>query len=151
MSDTSHATDGRDGTAPSPPATGRCLCGAVAYAVNGPLRNVLNCHCERCRRITGHHMAASAARTDAIEIADASTLRWFHPHDDPDIGYAFCTTCGSSLFWRPNAQADQWSICAGTLDGPTGLTTTADWFADEAGDYFNLDPSTDHIGKEPDR
>lgn len=150
MSDAPDTTGDR-AVAPSPRARGGCLCGAVRYRVTGPLRDVLNCHCERCRRITGHHMAASAARAEDIDVDDSSTLRWFHPDDDLDIGYAFCATCGSSLFWRPNDDAEQWSICAGTLDGPTGLTTIADWFADEAGDYFELDPGTEHIGVEPGR
>ena len=42
-------------------ATGRCLCGAVAYEVRGPLRDVLICHCEECRRWHGHMAACTAA------------------------------------------------------------------------------------------
>ncbi|MGI9616922.1 MAG: GFA family protein [Acidimicrobiales bacterium] len=127
-------------TAPEDPHHGSCLCGGVDFTVTGALRDVLNCHCDRCRRTTGHHMAASAAAVADIEIVDSSTLRWYHPADDPAIGYAFCSTCGSSLFWRPSHDAAQWSICAGSLDPPTGLATTANWFADRAGDYHRLDP-----------
>jgi len=43
------------------------------------------------------------------------------------------------LFWRSSSHAAQWSICAGTLDPPTGLTTTANHFADQASDYHHLD------------
>ena len=39
------------------------MCGAVTYAVEGELRPVTNCHCYRCRRFTGHYLAASAALT----------------------------------------------------------------------------------------
>lgn len=35
-------------------ATGSCLCTAVQYEVSGPLRSVLYCHCEQCRRASGH-------------------------------------------------------------------------------------------------
>ena len=51
---------------------GRCLCGAVRYAVSGPLRPVLDCHCERCRRFTGHHMAATSAARSDVTIEDPS-------------------------------------------------------------------------------
>ena len=65
--------------------TGRCLCGGVAFAVRGPLRDVINCHCHRCRRWTGHHMAAtSAAVADIefereVEVESEVLLTWFRP------------------------------------------------------------------------
>ncbi len=43
-------------------ARGGCLCGAVRYEVQGPLRDVLICHCEECRRWHGHVSATTAAR-----------------------------------------------------------------------------------------
>lgn len=113
---------------------GRCLCGGIRYAVQGELRDVINCHCERCRRFTGHHMAAtSAARADLTVDDPESLLRWYSPV--PEAGYAFCGRCGSSLFWRSSADPDRWSICAGTLDPPTGLTTTQAWWTSQASDY----------------
>ena len=33
---------------------GKCLCESVAYEITGPARVVVNCHCSRCRRHTGH-------------------------------------------------------------------------------------------------
>jgi hypothetical protein len=115
-------------------ASGRCLCGAVSFVVTGPLRDVLNCHCHRCRRFTGHHMAATDARTDDVDIADPEVLlRWYDPV--PAAGYGFCARCGSSLFWRGAATPDRISICAGTLDPPTGLRTVEAWWTSEASDY----------------
>ena len=71
----------------TPSAHGRCLCGAIRYAVRGELADVSNCHCERCRQFTGHHMAATSAALDDIGIQDAdSLLRWFFPV--PEAGYA---------------------------------------------------------------
>lgn len=113
--------------------TGRCMCGAVTFAVVGELRDVLNCHCERCRRFTGHHMAATSARTSDVVIDDTGGhLRWFHPV--PEAGYAFCDRCGSSLFWQ-SVDTERISIAAGTLDPPTGLVTTTAWWVRDASDY----------------
>ncbi len=115
-------------------ARGRCLCGRISYVVRGGLRDVVNCHCERCRRFTGHHMAATSAARADLSVADPeSHLRWFFPV--PEAGYAFCALCGSSLFWRSAADDQRWSICAGTLDTPTGLATTEAWWTSQAGDY----------------
>ena len=117
-------------------AHGRCLCGGIRYAVRGELVNVINCHCERCRQFTGHHMAATSARLEDVSIEDHdSLLRWFFPV--PEAGYAFCSRCGSSLFWQSAAEPTRRSICAGTLDTPTGLRTTQAWWISQASDYFN--------------
>lgn len=118
----------------TPRATGRCLCGAVSFQVSGQLRDVFNCHCHRCRRFTGHHMAATAADVADLTIEDeGSALRWFYPV--PEAGYAFCHNCGSSLFWQSRHTIDRISICAGTLDPPTSLNTVQAWWISEASDY----------------
>jgi hypothetical protein len=114
--------------------SGRCLCGAVSFVVTGPLRDVLNCHCHRCRRFTGHHMAATHGHADDVDIADPEArLRWYDPV--PEVGYGFCARCGSSLFWRATAAPDGIWICAGTLEPPTGLRTVEAWWVSEASDY----------------
>ena len=118
---------------------GGCACGAVRYRVDGPLRNVTNCHCDRCRRITGHFMAASACATADLTIESEDTLRWYRPTEEPAVGYAFCTSCGGSLFWRSDARPESISICAGTLDPPTGIVTDLALFGAEASDYHRLD------------
>lgn len=126
--------------------TGRCLCGRVSYVVTGPLRDVINCHCERCRRHTGHFMAASAAARADITVTGGDRLTWFDP--EPGTGYGFCRTCGSSLFWRTTDHPEQWSICAGTIDPPTGLITRRALFTECAADYHRLDPEIEWVETE---
>lgn len=124
----------------SPGAGGRCNCGAVSFTVDGPLRDVWDCHCARCRRFTGHHMAATAANPGNVTITDGDgALRWYQPCEG--VHYGFCGRCGSSLFWRADAHPEKLSICAGTLDVPTGLRTTVAWWVAEASDYFERDPT----------
>jgi hypothetical protein len=79
-------------------------------------------------------MAATSAELDDIGIEDPdSLLRWFFPV--PEAGYAFCSRCGSSLFWRSAGNPARWSICAGTLNTPTGLKTRRAIWTNEASDY----------------
>ncbi len=118
--------------------TGRCACGAVSYEARGELRDVVNCHCDRCRRVTGHFMAATASADTDLVVAGAVSLRWWEAA--PGVRYGFCGTCGSTLFWRAEG-ADRTSVAAGTLDPPTGLTTTAAWYVADASDYHRLDHS----------
>ena len=127
-------------------ARGVCLCGGIRFTVLGELRDVVNCHCHRCRRWTGHHMAATRTRADDVVIDDdGGTLTWFAPV--PEVEYAFCARCGSSLFWRETGGSAQLVICAGTLDPPTGLRTTTAWWIDEASDYHQRPDVPEHAGE----
>jgi len=117
--------------------SGRCECGGVRYEGVGPLRDVFNCHCGRCRRFTGHHMAATATDPQSLHLLAAATLTWYSPV--AGVQYGFCSRCGSSLFWRADG-VDHVSIAAGTLDRPTGLRTTAAWWVADAADYHVRQP-----------
>jgi hypothetical protein len=117
---------------------GRCECGGVDFVVDGPLADVLNCHCHRCRRFTGHHMAAARASQADLRFASDATLRWWSP--DGTVQYGFCGVCGASLFWRRALDAPNVSIGVGTLDQPTGLRTVAEWWVSEHGDYHTPEP-----------
>jgi len=119
-------------------ATGGCLCGAVRYEVRGPLRDVLVCHCEECRRWHGHFSASTAASMGDVVLVESRGLRWIDsPSSDAGARRGFCAECGSSLFWDP-PRRETISIAAGTLDGPTGLSVAGHWFVSQAGDYYEL-------------
>jgi len=101
------------------PHSGGCLCGAVRYEARGPLREVIYCHCSQCRRQTGIYYAATAVdRADLTVIAGADRLTWFAASAHARRG--FCGTCGSALFWRPEAGTHV-AILAGSLDDPSDL------------------------------
>ncbi len=116
------------------PSHGGCLCGAVRYEVRGPLRDVVNCHCSRCRRTHGHFGAYTAAPSSALTLIERDGLRWYLA-DGRERG--FCANCGASLFWRSTG-SEQISIAAGTLDTPTGLRTVLHIFTDGRADYYEI-------------
>lgn len=121
-----------------PPFTGGCLCGAVRYQVNAPLRPVVNCHCTQCRKTSGHHVAATSVQKADLEMLESSGLRWYGSSDFAHRG--FCQFCGGNLFWERTDPANQTtSIMAGTLDSPTSLKTVLNIFCEDAGDYYTLD------------
>ena len=122
----------------APRASGRCLCGSVTYEVHGPLRDVLICHCDECRRWTGYLGAFSSTRTEHLVIDGSAALRWLDsPDSDRRARRGFCVECGSSLFWQP-APGERTNIAAGSLDRPTGLRIAGHWFTHHAGDYDEL-------------
>ena len=114
---------------------GSCQCGAVRFEIEGPLRDVINCHCSICRKLSGHHWAATSAPISAIRLTEERGLAWYQ--SSSKARRAFCNMCGATLFYEPYGE-DRWAIGAGTLDGATGLKTVKNICIEEAGDYYCL-------------
>ncbi len=123
-----------EGSAPRE-TTGCCLCGAVRYVVRGPLRSIIACHCTQCRKVSGHHLAATACRRDDLSVSGSESVIWYR--SSPGVRRGFCGLCGSHLFWDDESR-DLISIFAGTLDSPTGLEMVMHIFTDDAGDYYQI-------------
>ena len=101
---------------------------------------MLLCHCGECRRWHGHVCAMTAARSEDLRLVSDRGLRWIDsPQSAARARRGFCAECGSSLFWDA-PDRDTISIAAGTLDIPTGLSTTGQIYVEDAGDYYELDP-----------
>ena len=120
---------------PNPPYSGGCLCGAVRYHVTGPLRPVIACHCQQCRRTSGHYVAATAAAHAHISIEGEGNLTWFV--SSPEARRGFCRLCGSNLFWQ-GTDRPYISIMAGSVDGATGLKLERHIFVAAKGDYYQI-------------
>jgi hypothetical protein len=131
-----------------PRASGHCLCGAVAYEVHGPLRDIYLCHCEECRRWGGYLGAFTATLAEHLVLVEDAAMRWIDsPHSDRHARRGYCTECGSSLFWQA-ADSERINIAVGTLDRPTGLRIAAHWYTHQAGDYDEL--PDDGLPRNPD-
>ena len=76
---------------------GRCLCGAVRYAVKDEFVYSLNCHCSQCRRATGSAFKPFAGiereKLQVVQGEDAMMI--FGEVDGHD---AHCKKCGSLLY-----------------------------------------------------
>lgn len=115
--------------------TGGCVCGAVRFTTYGPLRDVIACHCEQCRRQSGHFLAATACADSDLEVTGTAGITWYEASDSARRG--FCRRCGSGLFWKANG-TDRTSILAGAFDQPSGLKLTSHIYCAEKGDYYEI-------------
>jgi hypothetical protein len=115
---------------------GKCLCGAVHYAVADEFVYALNCHCSRCRRATGSAfkpLAGIERSKLSISQGEESLLRVGHgnAHD------ARCKVCGSLLYSvvRDGAFVH---VTMGTLvDDPT-IRPTAHIFVGSKAPWFTI-------------
>jgi hypothetical protein len=73
---------------------GKCQCGQVRYEIDGPARQIVECHCERCRRLTGGVWQVTGARMADVTIDDPeAALKWYRSSETFERG--FCGTCSS--------------------------------------------------------
>ena len=118
---------------------GQCLCEEIQYKVDGPLRDIINCHCTRCRRSTGHFMTATNRRSVMTFRSKATTLKWYKPTVE-GTEYGFCSeTVRFDPVLADNPVSD--GTCRsppGTLTPPTGLKTTTAIYLDYRSDYHHL-------------
>ena len=130
------------------PWTGGCLCGGVRYEIRGRLGAITLCHCSQCRRFHGGAAPYASARREKLSFTSERSLAWFQ--SSPLVKRGFCRECGSSLFWS-HEDLPLIEIAMGTVDGATGMHTTAHIWTDSRADWENLDDGLPRHPKDPPR
>lgn len=117
---------------------GSCLCGAVRFSIDGAISPIEVCHCVQCRKWTGHVLASIEVDREALQLAGAEQVQWYH--SSPKVRRGFCGRCGSTLFFDPIDQAKhRWiGIAMGALDSSTGAKIALHIFTAEKGDYYDI-------------
>ncbi|HXC50530.1 MAG TPA: GFA family protein [Candidatus Limnocylindrales bacterium] len=115
---------------------GSCLCGDVAYRINGPLAEAHHCHCGFCRKEHGTPYATYA-------MAQAADLEWLRGKDkllryesSPGFHRCFCGRCGSTM------PGDEFQglvfIPLGNIDGDPGVVPSSHIFAGSKAPWWNI-------------
>ena len=85
---------------------GACPCGAVRFSIDGPVRDVLICHCDACVAATGGPWASSAAAREDLAVEDEAALTWQRAAiSQYDARRGSCRSCGTVLFWDAPGRA----------------------------------------------
>ena len=77
--------------------TGSCLCGDIAFEIDGPVDTVGHCHCSMCRKFHGSAFATfgTASADDFRWVRGAERVRTYQSSAQ---GYrSFCPRCGSAV------------------------------------------------------
>jgi len=115
--------------------TGSCLCGKVKLEVTDYDRDVVACHCQQCRKQTGHIVAAFRIKDTNFTVSGGDNIQWYAASDFAKRG--FCKYCGSILFWKRD-NTETTSVMAGCMDSPTNLKLISHIFTADKGDYYEL-------------
>lgn len=118
--------------------TGRCLCEAVRYQIEGDLGPIFHCHCSKCRRWHG-----SAFRTRASIRKEQFT--WLQGEDklstyqsSVHVTKSFCSICGSNLVSSYDNRLDILGLPLGGLEQDPGGRPEGHIFADSKAPWHEI-------------
>ena len=126
---------------------GSCLCGAVRFEVAlDRLPAPDACHCNQCRKHSGHFFASTDVPRSAVTIQGEDAVTWFRSSEKARRG--FCATCGSSLFWDPLFR-DWIGIAMGAFDGATDTSLHVHIYTAQKGDYYEIADGVEQFERVP--
>lgn len=113
---------------------GHCLCGEVAYTIDGEVKFTAICHCTDCQRQTGAAVSlVIGIDDDALQIS--GPLKKFitvGEEHKTNTNRSFCSNCGSPVMSRIDAMPGLTFIKAGTLNDTSWLNPTLEVFCRSA-------------------
>ncbi|HMK11197.1 MAG TPA: GFA family protein [Acidimicrobiales bacterium] len=99
--------------------TGRCLCGAVTWELNGDLIMTAVCHCDHCQRQSGGAFSVNLVAHDS-QLSINGDLKTYEDRgergDDVYVRRKFCDACGSPIVSELAKTDGVIAVKAGTLD-----------------------------------
>lgn len=116
---------------------GRCLCGAVEYAMPDDLKYAGYCYCSECRRFSGSAFSAFGGVTKASfrVIKGAENVAHYQKSENTILG--FCRTCGSSLY-AEKPKRDMVHVRLGTLNEAPALQPQFHSFVGSKASWFHI-------------
>ncbi len=118
--------------------TGGCQCGAVRYAITGPLGRSSICHCRMCQKAFGSFFGPLVGVKLTAFALTRGELAVFKSSDLVERG--FCRDCGTPLTMF-DIDGDKIDVSIGSLDDPAqakpvlqfGVESRLPWFEELAG------------------
>jgi hypothetical protein len=112
---------------------GGCSCEAVRFAIDGPVRDVITCHCDSCRAAAGGPWPASAALRDDFALDDPDALVWEAAAGSAHgASRGFCRTCRDYVLWDAPGRTTVSFAAALLDDGDARLGVAAHIWVPEA-------------------
>jgi hypothetical protein len=128
--------------------SGRCLCGAIRFEIDLPVKWCAHCHCHLCRRAHGAAFVTwFGVEDDGFRIvAGSEHLRWYR--STPEAERGFCSSCGSTMLFRSSRWADEMHVALPFVDGDIGRPPTAHVYWDRHVDWVELGDELRRLGGE---
>jgi hypothetical protein len=125
--------------------TGRCQCGAIRYAFDGPPAWVMHCHCECCRRATSAVVATYlGVKMARFHWLEGTPVRY---SSSPGVERLFCGRCGSPIAYIGARWPDEIHLFHGTLEDGSLWPPTGHAYVKEQLAWFEVHDSLPRFGE----
>lgn len=139
-------------------ADAQCLCGALKLKAQEPSKLTAACHCFACQRRTGSLFGVGTFYAiDTVETFGAAT-EFVHVGDSGrKVRNYFCPTCGSTVYWKPDALPSMIGVAVGALTAPDFPAPALSVFERSKHHWVRLEGEVEHFdesamrGSSPDR
>ena len=127
---------------------GSCLCGAVRFRATGPSLFCAHCHCAWCRKAHGAAFVTWIGWPEGSVAVTAAgdALVWFRSSEQSRR--AFCSTCGTTLFYASTLCPGELHDARALVDGPVDRAPSAHIFTDQRVDWIELHDELPQVGGE---
>jgi hypothetical protein len=129
---------------------GSCLCGGVAYEIEGEPLFMQSCHCSRCRRARGAaHGTNIFFKSEGFRwLRGEELLREFKVPDAQFYTTSFCRTCGANMP-RVSRERNFVVIPAGSLDTDPPMRSQRHIFTSYKAPWFEITDSAPQFPEGP--
>lgn len=129
--------------------TGSCLCSAVKYTLNGPMKAVANCHCNICKKTTSGVFATIAVVDENnLQIIEGQDILTTYQVSEKATKY-FCRTCGTPIYNSHKKYPGNCMLSVGSLDDPALATPAINIFCESMLPWVNGISDLPCFEKEP--
>lgn len=130
--------------------TGSCLCGAIRFAVDAPVKELRACHCRNCQKASGAGGSVNAVvPSAAFRITQGTPKRYSARADSGRLLHRyFCGDCGSPVYSQRETTPETVVVRAGLFDNAGAMKIVANIWTGSARDWSHIDAaSTQHPGQ----
>lgn len=134
------------------PLVGSCLCGAIRFAIDIPVKELRACHCRNCQKASGAGGSVNAVvPSAAFRITQGTPKRYSARADSGRVlNRYFCGDCGSPIYSQRASNTEFVTVRVGTLDGAPAMRITANIWTRSARPWAWIDPASKQFAGQPD-
>ncbi len=129
--------------------TGSCLCGGICYEIHGEIGEIIQCHCQRCRKANGTAFATNAP----IQKADFKIVQGEHLlkkyKSTATTDRCFCAECASPIISIKAETPDTYRLRIGTLDTPLEQKPTMHIYAASRAEWDTISDDLPQFDERP--
>src|SRR5712672_2785837 len=118
----------------------------IKLMLREPSKLVVACHCLACQRRTGSPFSVGAFYAiDTVEISGGAT-EFVHVGDSGNrVRIYFCPTCGSTIYWKPDALPSMIGVAVGALAAPDFPAPALSIFERSKHHWVQFDGEVEHF------